>query len=196
MNESVAQNCETPMMIDLRALFFASLGEFFKVESDNIASGISERNLCARLSCILERRAREVGLDDFFADVEYNRMQKGKLKLTRNGTEKPIAITCDIILHSRGKFVGEKDNLIAIEMKRDTHSISEKNKDRDRLISLTSSPYDQIYSYDGTVDPEHVCGYNLGIYLELPRSGRIKIEEYVSGVISKISTFEQPYNFT
>ena len=51
---------------------------------------------------------------------------------------------------------------MAVEMKRKTHSASEKLKDKNRLIALTSSPYDQVYSYDGKMHPEHVCGYNVG----------------------------------
>ncbi|MCG4261178.1 hypothetical protein K6W36_11430 [Acetobacter senegalensis] len=165
----------------LSQLFRNSLTQFLSSDRENIVNGTSERNLCSRLSIILERNAKALGLDDYSADVEYNRMQDGKIKSIKTGNEEPITIQCDLILHSRGKFIGERDNLICVEMKRTSHPESEKLKDKNRLIALTSSPYDQVYSYDGTVHPEHVCGYGVGFYLEFSRDGRFMIEEYRNG---------------
>lgn len=171
---------------ELRDIFFDSVSQFLTSERENISSGVSERNLCARLAFILENKAKEIGLSEFFVDPEYNRMQNGKVKFTRNKDMEVVTITCDIILHSRGKYIGEKDNLIAIEMKKNTASDKEKNKDRTRLMALTTSPYGQIWSYDGTTHPEHVCGYNIGFYMEISEKGDFIIEEYVGGEIKQV----------
>src|SRR3546814_15238500 len=69
----------------------------------------------------------------------------------------------DLILHSRGRVV-ERDNLIAIEMKRLSHPEREKQKDRVRLRALTKTSCDDVWSADGRALPEHVCGYGLGYF--------------------------------
>ena len=75
------------MAVNLVELFGNVFETFLTQEEENILNGVSERNLCARLAQILEVRAHGLGLNEFFADVEYNRMQDGKLKLIRNGSE-------------------------------------------------------------------------------------------------------------
>ena len=123
--------------------------------------GTSERNLCARLACILERTAHEVGFNDYTADVEYNRKQNGRVKTIVDDKMREVQITADLILHSRGKII-DADNLIAFEMKRIEHNEKELVKDRRRLIAMTKLSYDDIWSADGETLPEHVCGYVLG----------------------------------
>ena len=122
---------------------------------------------------------------NYFVDIEYNRNKGGKLKTIVNGSETPVAITCDLIVHSRGTITSQ-DNLIAIEMKRSSHLQSEKNKDRLRLKCLTRGTFDNdIFSYDGKVLPEHVCRYILGVYYELDsRNRKATIEYYVNGEIN------------
>ena len=74
------------------------------------------------------------------------------------------------------------DNLIAVEMKKSTRPEDEKLSDKLRLRALTKSSYDDVWSYDGKAHPEHVCGYQLGIYIELDiENENYKIEGYVSG---------------
>src|SRR3546814_5091694 len=92
----------------------------------------SERNLCARWAPLLEMAAVEAGDDGYRADTEYNRKQGGQVKTILDETMHVVRITCDLILHSRGRVV-ERDNLIAIEMKRLSHPEREKQKDRVRL---------------------------------------------------------------
>src|SRR3546814_3517435 len=92
-----------------------------------------------------------------------------------------VRITCDLILHSRGRVV-ERDNLIAIEMKRLSHPEREKQKDRVRLRALTKTSYDDVWSADGRALPEHVCGYGLGYFVELDADRRkFRFEEYQLG---------------
>ena len=44
---------------------------------------------------------------------------------------------------------------------------SEKDSDRERLMAMTKVTFDDIWSADGTTQPEHVCGYELGVFVEL-----------------------------
>lgn len=154
-----------------------AVSRFVDAETANILSGVSERNLCGRLALILESVAHECGLAGYFAAVEYNRKQGGKVKTIINKDYKVISINCDLILHSRGDNV-ESDNLIAIEMKKSNRPEKEKESDRSRLRTMTKSSYDGVWSHDGTAHPEHVCGYDLGAFIELDQHEREKRVEY------------------
>jgi len=175
----------------LRELFNRSFEQFAHAEVKNILNGTSERNLCARWASLLESEARKAGIESYYADVEYNRKQRGQVKTILDEEMQVVAITCDLILHSRGELVSQ-DNLIAIEMKRIEHPAEEKQKDRLRLRALTKTSYDDIWSADGIALPEHVCGYVLGYFVELDvRRRRFCIEEYRRGDITSaiIRTF-------
>lgn len=150
----------------LSRVFEQALKQFFSLERQNILSGVSERNLCARLAMQLETFAHENGFDGYYADPEYNRKQNGKVKTILDNDMRVVSITCDLILHSRGEIM-EKDNLIAIEMKRSERPEKEKVSDRARLRTLTKSSFDDVWSFDGETHPEHVCGYELGYFIEL-----------------------------
>lgn len=54
----------------------------------------------------------------------------------------------------------------------------DKENDRERLRALTKTTYDDVWSYDGVILPEHVCGYILGVYIELNRQHRVCLIEY------------------
>ena len=89
--------------------------------------------------------------------------------------------SANFLLTSRGEIV-EKDNLIALEMKKSYWLKKEKEDDRARLTALTRSSYDGVWSFDGKTLPEHVCGYDLGICYEIDLKTRlIYIEYYVKG---------------
>lgn len=122
----------------------------------------------------------------YHADIEYNRNFGGRIKTIIGDNYEVINITCDLIVHSRGKNL-KQDNLLAIEMKRSIHRESEKTKDRKRLISLTKPTYDEnSWSADGVTLPEHVCGYVLGVFYEINNPTRqILIEYYVKGELYK-----------
>ena len=92
-----------------------------------------------------------------------------------------INIACDLILHSRGEIM-EKDNLIAIEMKKSERPEEEKVSDRSRLRTLTKASFDDIWSYDGQTHPEHVCGYDLGYFVELNKdNSSYTVQEFKNG---------------
>jgi hypothetical protein len=92
-----------------------------------------------------------------------------------------VVIQSDLILHSRGNSVSE-DNLIAVEMKKAGRPGREKEDDRKRLKAMTKKSFDGVWSNDGTTHPEHVCGYRIGLYIELDASRRVaQLERYESG---------------
>lgn len=157
-----------------------TLSDFFEREAAQIIKDINERNLCGRMAYYLQERAKAWGLDGYYADPEYNRKQEGRVKTIINGQSKVVPITCDLILHTRGESI-QNDNLIAVELKKSDRSEDEKQKDRERLMALTKSSYDGVWYNDGTAHPEHVCGYRLGVYLELDRFARTAILERYQG---------------
>lgn len=146
---------------------------------------VSERTICGALSQHLNRLLYRTQFSSYFVDVEYNRNKNKKIKtcyLPGSGGG-VVNINCDLIIHSRGTN-REQDNLIAIEMKKHTRRITEKNMDRRRIMSLTSDGYSNVGAYDIHALPEHVCRYKLGIYYEINfKRKNIKLEYYYKGKI-------------
>ena len=168
------------MRHQLQSLFGDSLTEFLAEEANSIEDDCSEQMLCGRLAMILERRAHELGLAGYKADTEYNRNFGGKIKTIINEAFEVIPIRCDIIFHSRGS--AEKDNLIAIEMKKQVHTEEATQRDRERLKAMTRPTYDNVWDPRSDQPPEHICGYELGYLLILDRKGRsVRVEEYAVG---------------
>ena len=168
------------MPIDLgliREVFEKTMDLFFEHEVQEVLEGVNERNNCGRMSIYMQRVAHDYGLIGYFADTEYNRKQNGEVKTILDGRMIVVPINCDLILHSRGNVVSE-DNLIAVEVKKRDAPRDEKEKDRDRLRALTKASYDDVWSNDGVALPEHVCGYALGVFVELDRRRRNCVFEY------------------
>jgi hypothetical protein len=158
-----------------------ALDDFFRLETASILDRVSERNNCQRLSMYLERQAQDNGLEDYRADTEFNRKQGGRVKTILDEKMEVVVIQSDLILHSRGCNILE-DNLIAVEMKKSERPAHEKESDRKRLRAMTKTSFDGVWSNDGTTHPEHVCGYRLGLYIELDATNRIALlERYVTG---------------
>lgn len=159
-------------------VFFRNANKSFLADQCGlISSEVSEQCLCAQLSYYIKISLKCASLEGYHVDVEYNR-NNGKVKTIINDDMKVIKIKCDLIIHSRGER--KKDNIIAIEMKKSYRSETAKNNDKERLIALTKK--DNIWSYDGIVLPEHVCGYDLGIYYEIDNKKKlILIEYYTNG---------------
>lgn len=168
-------------LIDIFAL---SLGAFLEKEKAQILNDVSERSWCGRLALYLQEQAARHGLIGYYADVEYNRKQNGQVKTIIDHEMKVVAINCDLILHSRGQDP-KADNLIAIEVKKVNRPAPDKQNDRYRLMALTKSSYDDVWSYDGNTLPEHVCGYRLGAYIEVDKAkSTVVVELFQGGKIS------------
>jgi len=163
-------------------LFIASSERFVESQKALILSGVSERCLCGSLMTYVRYALDQSEFRHYHADIEYNRNFDGRIKTIIDERSTVINITCDLIVHSRGENT-DQDNLIAIEMKKDTHTEEVKNNDRKRLRALTKGRDDaNTYSADGRTLPENVCGYLIGVYYEICIAQRIiKIEYYREG---------------
>lgn len=164
---------------------------FFVNEVQNILNGVAERNLCGRLSIYLEQKLNQYAIKGYYADTEYNRKQNGQVKTILDDQMKVVNIQCDLIVHSRGEII-KQDNLIAIEMKKSNRPDEEKASDRNRLRALTKESYDDIWSADGIALPKHVCGYVVGVYMELDIANCLcRFEYYQKG--KKVSETTQSF---
>jgi len=170
------------MFENLMSIFIRTSEFFLQNETDLILSGVSERCLCGSFMLILRQELNMSDFSNYYSDIEYNRNFDGQIKTIIDDNMEVTNITCDLIIHSRGRMP-HQDNLIALEMKRDNHSESEKNKDRIRLKALTKSTNDSLtYSADGRTLPRHVCGYVFGVFYEISIDHRnINIEYYRNG---------------
>jgi hypothetical protein len=60
-----------------------------------------------------------------------------------------------------------------------------------RLRALTKVSYDNVWSNDGVAHPKYVCGYQLGLFIELNvRTGQIIVEEFERGNIVNRQEFQ------
>lgn len=135
--------------------------------------------------CLKEEIKRN-DINGYHVDTEYNR-NGGSLKTIFDNEQdlKVIKVTCDVIVHSRGKNI-KQDNLICIEMKKSTAIKSAKISDKRRVQILTKDSFDDIWSYDGKEFPEHVCRYKLGVYYEVNiKAKMVHIEYYEKGKKTK-----------
>lgn len=155
---------------------------------------VSERTLCGALMLHIHDIIKEDhSYAGYHADVEYNRRKSKRsydYKTIPSPDDNPIKITCDLILHGRGKQP-EQDNLLAIEMKKTTRTNRAKNSDRERLKILTEDFYDNKQLVDTYMSPEHVCGYVLGVYYEINYRRKIILVEYYHNG-SMIQTYKKP----
>ena len=162
-------------------LFETANKNFLEKNKSLFETKVSERTLCGALMLELSEYIKEdEEYKGYYTDVEYNR-NKGSIKTIKKtvvgNDEKIITINCDLIVHSRGEIV-KQDNLLAVEMKKSTRPISEKDKDRERLIALTKDSFDDVWAWDGHNLPEHVCRYVLGVYYEINYGNNTIYTEY------------------
>lgn len=143
-------------------MFEIAFAEFLGRERANIQADISERNLCGRLMLYLDVARVHLHLDHYFTDTEYNRNLGDLKRIRHNDVDSADIITCDLIVHSRGRH--EPDNLIAIEMKKKKHARAHKDADRRRLVALTRT-HEQAQGL--AKGPDHVYGYQLGLFIEI-----------------------------
>lgn len=163
----------------LCALFRRANERLIAQERELFQRDISERCLCARLAVHMNNELASSPFAGLFIDVEYNRNHLDKKRIRLGGGLKRI--TCDLIVHSRGRLPASQDNMLALEMKKSTRPEAEKKADKDRLRALTCPyPNNILDSHHG--EPPYVCGYRVGIYYEYNiRNGQILLEFYRDG---------------
>lgn len=166
-------------------IFEDALSEFVVSEGESLLGDVSERNTCGRLAIYIERQLLADKITGYYADVEYNRKQLGQVKTIINNQLEVVQITPDLIVHSRGEMPPRHDNLIVIEAKKINRPEREKNDDRARLQAMTRTPFDGVWSWDGC-HPEHVCGYAVGIFMEIDIKQRcLCLEFFKKGLLTK-----------
>lgn len=163
--------------IIIKDILIPALQRLYNIDYDNIKNGVSERNICARLSHHMENIMREYDsmnteyiFSNYYVDVEYNRMGNGNLKKYENTEHRPKYMVSDLLIHSRGP----ERNLLAVEMKRKSNKKKIK-EDKERLISIVSSS--TLYS---PLD----CVYDtlVGVFIEFsPKQIEIDMFENIEG---------------
>lgn len=177
--------------IIVREILIPSLKRLYAVDYDNIRYGVSERNICARLAHHMENLMRiydevnsEEIFQEFFADVEYNRMGNGDLKHYGNSAHRPVYMVSDLLIQARG--YGR--NYLAVEMKRKGNRRN-VDEDKERLMSLVSFPpnYEQA--------PKCVYDTLVGAFIEYSKKGVcVELFENVDGRGVKTDNIVLTYN--
>ncbi len=143
---------EVPFLADL---FHESVIELLDRHSRLFYDGVSERTFAQRLGAILERRAREIGLTEHYADVEYNRLRGNTKYLPGNAcicdnvggrNRGHDNITADLILHGRGITPRLYENLIAVEIKWKDNDETHTVYDRCRLLRMSCANNPELYT--------------------------------------------------
>lgn len=166
----------------IRAMVEESISNLYKIDRENIEYGVSERNLCARLAIYLHEELKKSSFsNNYFVDVEYNRMGLNIKKKILETNRTLRSVVCDLLIHSRGhnlnspnEMNGLPDNLLALEMKKESNKDNgTRESDRKRLIAMTKIEID-----NNSID--HVANTILGVFLEIG-SNSYKIEFYSNG---------------
>lgn len=127
--------------IVLHEILIPSICKLYKEDFSNIRFGVSERNICARLAHHMENIMREYDscaetplFTDYYADVEYNRMDNGRMKYYEDRLKYPRYMVSDLLIQSRGY----ERNLLAVELKKKGSTKKAIAKDKERLTSLVT----------------------------------------------------------
>lgn len=158
---------------NLKELFWEANRAFMEKNYVLLDRDLSERCLCGALMCELNKQLEKNACNNYYADIEFNRAFENTINNFKHLPDEegtPKRVFPDIIVHSRCQVA--PDNLLALEMKKSTARRGAKERDKNRLILLTSS-----YFYK----------YKLGVYYEINHKKRqILVEFYQTG--RKIST--------
>jgi hypothetical protein len=165
----------------LQDIFREAIDQFLAREFALVRKNAHEQAMCHRLAWYVEHSKNQHSLDNYWVDTEYNRHGDNVKRIRHAVTGEPIPIVCDLLLHSRGEL--PEDNLIAVEMKKADGDEDDKRRDRERLKSLTTTCTEE--------NPDHVCGYELGYYVEINvKAAMVLIEEYRGGELTQSETKE------
>lgn len=125
----------------INQILIPSLRRLYEMDYVNIQFGVNERNICARLAHHIENIMREYDREnnrddfvDYYADVEYDRMDDGNRKYHENAKKLPQVMVSDLLIHGRKSWL---PNLLAVEMKKRGNNI-DVDKDKFRLAKLVS----------------------------------------------------------
>lgn len=135
MNDNELKN------IVLNIILIPSIYRLYEEDFSNIRFDVSERNICARLAHHMENIMREYDsgtksplFTNYYADVEYNRMDNGRMKYYEDRLKYPRYMVSDLLIQSRGY----ERNRLAVELKKKGSTKKAIAKDRERLASLVT----------------------------------------------------------
>lgn len=156
--------------IIINEILIPSLRKLYEMDYNNIRIGVSERNICARLAHHIENIMRDYDkgqehklFHNYYADVEYNRMNNGNLKHYEDSEHLPRYMVSDLLIHSRDVH----QNYLAVEMKRKGNYKNIK-KDKERLKSIVSMPANhQVGCVYGTLIGAFITYSSIGFKVEL-----------------------------
>lgn len=137
-------------MDDTRRILETAIDNFNKKDKYLIENCLSERCICSRLAFHIQQELIALKMDEYTADVEYNRVAEGKDKMPKTLHNKKIVV--DLIVHKRGcsEYCGD-NNLFCIEMKKSNNysGYDENHKrfgmDKKRLIDMIEEKYGYNY---------------------------------------------------
>jgi len=159
----------------LDVLFKEALDRFVGREYALVRKNAHEQAMCHRLAAYVEHTKDQHGLGGYWVDTEYNRHGDNVKRIKHAVTGEPINVVCDLLLHSRGELA--EDNLIAVEMKKADGDEADKQRDRERLQAMTTACAEGV-------EPDHVCGYKLGYFLQVnTKNATLAVEEFRAGVL-------------
>lgn len=176
-------------------ILIPSICKLYKEDFSNIRFGVSERNISARLAHHMENIMREYDscaesslFTDYYADVEYNRMDNGRMKYYEDRLKCPRYMVSDLLIQSRGY----KENRLAVELKKKGAAKDAIAKDRERLTSLVTP---------GAFSHLTGCVHDtlIGAFILYSKDGvDMDIFEFSSEegkVVSRKFIFEYPFDF-
>lgn len=149
----------------LKNLFEKANKSFLENNKTLIDRDLSERCLCANLAYELRDEFKKY--NDVYVDVEFNRDGYNIKKVYSYIKKDNRNVVCDLIIHDR-----DKNNYLALEMKKIPGDEDSINKDKDRLEVLTMKDY---YSY------------RIGVFYEFLMDRRIiRISYFKNGKLDEL----------
>lgn len=124
----------------LKKIFEKANKNFLRNNRLLIESEVSERTLCGALMIEINNIIRHSeDFKGYFVDIEYNRNRGNDIyphkKMCKSLKGEVSAITCDLVVHSRGQNI-KNDNLIELEMKKRRTEEVKRDSDKERLKKL------------------------------------------------------------
>lgn len=165
-------------------IFLQALCYVHEFHSSLFEDNVNERDVCSHLMSFIERSKENTWFNNYFVDVEYNRMLGGGQKIIYDEkTRRDIVVIPDLVIHGRDRIDGH-ENLLCVEIKKSNAPSSEKEDDFERLSFLTKRKINLPQKTN------YVYGYLIGIYYEYNyHSQRSKLKIFKNGKAVYIMIF-------
>jgi len=128
----------------IESSLYSSIDHLFRNDLFLLTYDVHERTIAHRLAVYLEHR-----LTGFHVDCEYNNdldSETGRKQVHYSNSSSGTGAYPDIIVHHRG-LNGPNHNLLVIEIKKNSSTPNDINRDREKLCSYTASDDQSHLSY-------------------------------------------------